>query len=131
MQRLFERVVAPADLAVVVGNACGYIPLVLAELVGKDGAVRVFDANIAALSRSLAEHSDAARVVTAQRSCLSMPVNLSSDRVWGRAPACLQGYVARSARQHTHTPLCVLILLYVCMYVCMYVYVLIVPILLY
>ena len=104
----------------VVGNACASLPLVLAGLVGARGAniwqspltvtfysqdtraltfenfcqaVRVFDAHARALEHTLTQNPQAASVVTVQRTCLSVPVNLSSDRVWGRAPACLQGYV--------------------------------------
>jgi len=77
------------------GNACGSVPLVLADAVGSSGAVRVFDANLRALEETLTANPEAARIVQAQRTCLSVPVQLSSDRVWGKAPPCLQGYVGR------------------------------------
>jgi hypothetical protein len=61
--RLFERIVRPADLAVVVGSACASLPLELAGLVGSRGAVRVFDAHPRALEQTLAHNPQAASVV--------------------------------------------------------------------
>jgi len=72
------------------GNACGSIPLTLAGIVGDTGAVRVFDAHSSALEKTLADNPSAASIVSLQRTCLSVPVNLSSDRVraCGRTRVC-------------------------------------------
>jgi hypothetical protein len=94
---LFAHILQPGGAAIVVGNGCGALPLVLAGLVRGHGQVLVYDAASRALEASLArkQNAAAARVVTLQRVCLRAPVDLSPDRVWGAAPACLKGYVGR------------------------------------